>query len=844
MGVARRRTGSVLVATAALVANLLSVGPAGALGEELATQRREARAADAVAEAFDAVGLADDPAGTVPLAIVTETRGGRRLSVVRVDAATDAATHVAAAMRSASVVSVGVDQRASAEAVVDVSDQWQLDADQTSFAAAWGTVTDAGVTVAVLDTGVQGEHEDLSPRVLQGVEMLAGDGSVTASNGWNDLHGHGTHVAGIIAASRGNGLGVAGMAPDVSILPVRVLDSNATGWMSDIAAGVYWAVAQGASVINLSLGSMYSFSPLEDALDYAVANGVVVVAAAGNSGPESVRYPAAYAAAIAVAAGAPYGRGAVDSYSSYSTTSPYVDLTAPGSWITSTLSTRSGTTAKYGAKSGTSMAAPHVAGAAALLRAAAPGATAAQIRAALESTAIDVEAVGPDPKSGAGLVDPVVALATLVPPTTTSTTTTTLASQSATTSTTSTTTMTPPTTTVPEPPLPAGASRFVATTPVRVLDTRGGAPVPAGGLLDVALGGAPGIDPAATAVVLNVTVTGALGPGFVQVFPTGRSAVGASSNLNVAEAGQTIANQVTLPLGTGGTVSVFVQGGGHVLLDVFGTYVPSAATAPGRYRALSPARVLDTRTGFGVSSAVDSTSGVAVGDTFRSRSGGSTTFAVTGVAGVPVSGVAAVALNITAVDAEPGFVQAVPTGGASFGAYSNLNVSSRPVVANLAVVPVGAGGTVTIYTESGAHLVVDLLGYVTSATAPVSTSGLFVPVTPARVADTRSATKPGRQTSLTVRVAGAGGVPSSGAAAVLANVTAVDASAPGFLQVFPTGEAVPGSSSNVNLTAVGQTVPNSVAATLARGGPGSGSATVYVDAGAHVLFDVAGWFTA
>jgi hypothetical protein len=319
--------------------------------------------------------------------------------------------------------------------------------------------------------------------------------------------------------------------------------------------------------------------------------------------------------------------------------------------------------------------------------------------------------------------------------------------------------------------------------------------------------------------------------------------VGASSNLNIAEAGQTIANQVTVPLGVDGSVSVYVQGGGHVLLDVFGTYVPSGATASGRYRAMSPARVLDTRTGLGVSAAGAAVAAGAAGGGLRSPAGGATTFAVTGVAGVPGSGVAAVALNITAVDAEPGFVQALPTGGAAFGAYSNLNVSSRPVVANLAVVPVGAGGTVTVYTESASHLVVDLLGYVTSAAAPVSTSGLFVPVTPARVADTRSQAKPGRHSSLTVLVAGAAGVPSSGAAAVLATVTAVDASGPGFVQVFPTGEAVPGSSSNVNLTAAGQTVPNSVAATLARGGPDAGSATVYVDSGAHVLFDVAGWFT-
>lgn len=815
----------VLAASALVTAPADEPEPVAVLGADLRVEQLEAAAAGEATAAFSAAGLVADPPGAVPLTIVTETAGQRKVTVVQVGTLDEAATTVAGAMRGANVVSVGVDQRAGvteaswagAQEQLDAYDQWQLDADQSSFAAAWATSTGAGVTVAVLDSGVQGEHEDLAPRVLPGIEMLAGGGTITALDGWNDQHGHGTHVAGIIAATQGNGLGVSGMAPSVSILPVRVLDATAVGWMSDITAGVYWAVEQGATVLNLSLGSTANYAPLADAIDYAVAHDVVVVAAAGNAGPETIRYPAAYPNAIAVAAGAWNGHGAVDSYSSYSAASPFVDITAPGSFIVSTLSTRrpDNPTEKYGLKSGTSMAAPHVAAAAALVRGMDPALTATQVRALLESTATDVGVPGPDPVSGAGLVDPAAALAAVAP------------------------VPAPITAPDPAPVVPAGASRFMAMTPQRVLDTRSGAAVPVGGTVRVPLAGSRGIAANATAVALNVTVTESAGAGYVQVLPTGRALVGESSNLNVAGAGETIANQVTVPLGVDGSVSVYVQGGGHVLVDVFGWYNPSGATSAGRFVALAPVRLLDTRSGAGVLDAA--ATGGAGG---RSIPQGTTTFQVAGLGGVPAAGASAVILNVTATDASPGYVQVMPTHGAALGAYSNLNISSRDTVANLVIVPIGDGGRVSIHTQAAAHVVADVMGYVTSSSAPVTTEGLFVPVHPGRVTDSRATGRLVAGSGLTVRLTGTGAVPASGVAAVLANVTAVDAAAPGYVQVFPTGEVPPGSSSNLNVTAPGQTVPNAVAATLARGGGSAGTATVYAQTSTHILFDVFGWFTA
>ncbi len=161
---------------------------------------------------------------------------------------------------------------------------------------AWDVSKGANVKVAVVDTGVDAQHPDLSGRVL------AGRSIVPTTNSVQDDNGHGTMVAGVIAANLNNGRGVVGIAPQAQILPVKVLDGNGGGTDDDIAAGITWAVDHGAQVINLSLGGPGEADVLCAAVSTALAADVVVVAAAGNDGFETVGYPAACPGVIAVAA--------------------------------------------------------------------------------------------------------------------------------------------------------------------------------------------------------------------------------------------------------------------------------------------------------------------------------------------------------------------------------------------------------------------------------------------------------------------------------------------------------------------------------------------------------------
>jgi hypothetical protein len=154
-------------------------------------------------------------------------------------------------------------------------------------------------------------------------------------------------------------------------------------------------------------------------------------------------------------------------------------------------------------------------------------------------------------------------------------------------------------------------SRFVPMSPVRLVDTRPGGPtadglgsgsgkLPPNTARAFPIGGRVGIPMSATAVVLNVTAIEATGRGYVQVFPTNQAAIGASSNLNLETVGQTIPNLVTVPLGVGGQVSVYTQGGAHFAIDAFGYFVPSGPASAGRYQAVAPSRIMDTRSGLGV----------------------------------------------------------------------------------------------------------------------------------------------------------------------------------------------------------------------------------------------------
>ena len=256
---------------------------------------------------------------------------------------------------------------------------------------AWPTGnTGRGVKVAILDTGIDYDHPDL--RMAGGVNYAgtAKDGSTNPAD-WNDNHGHGTHVAGIIAA-RNNTVGVIGVAPDVSLWAVKVLSDTGSGYTSDIIQGLNWCTSHGIRVASMSLGGS-STTSLKYACDRAYALGVLLVAAAGNNGG-AVSYPAAYSSVIAVAATDSYNRRA--SFSSYGS---QVELAAPGVSIYSTYKN-----GWYATMSGTSMACPHVSGAAAL--AWASGLTTNRaVRSRLVTTAEDLGTKGFDVYFGYGLVD-------------------------------------------------------------------------------------------------------------------------------------------------------------------------------------------------------------------------------------------------------------------------------------------------------------------------------------------------------------------------------------------------------------------------------------------------------
>ncbi|NMM33673.1 MAG: DUF1524 domain-containing protein, partial [Phycicoccus sp.] len=392
-----------------------------------------------------------------------------------------------------------------------------------------------------------------------------------------------------------------------------------------------------------------------------------------------------------------------------------------------------------------------------------------------------------------------------------------------------------------------------------------------------------------SAVVLNVTITAAIKPGYVQVYPTDLGVVGASSNLNVERVGQTIPNLVTVPLGNGGRVTLYTQGGGHLLADVFGYYAQSGPTATGRYTSLAPARVLDTRNGTGVTPPASPGDTKNCGD-FATWSGANTwfwayypyygdigrldgnndlipceslsgapispqrpprpkpaarsttTLQVVGRGGVPASA-SAVAINVTATQATTrGYVQVLPTAGSTaIGASSNLNLDAvGQTIANLVIVPIGVDGSIRLYTSGGTHLIADVAGYYTDATTSVSTDGMFVALQPARLLDTRTGTKPASKASITLAPLNRAGVPSTGVAGIVLNLTATQSTAAGYLQVFPTGQATAGSSSNVNMERANQTIPNAALTKLGNGG----TATIYVSASSHVLADISGYFTA
>ena len=279
--------------------------------------------------------------------------------------------------------------------------QWGLP--QVNAPAAWGQSTGAGVTIAVVDTGVDLNHPDLAGKIVSGWDFVNGNSTP------QDDHGHGTHVAGIAAATTNNSLGVAGLGWDAKVMPVKVLDSEGSGYDSDVAEGITWAVNHGARVINLSLSGEGWSQTLQDATDYAFSHGALVVAAAGNCGDPTnypcvnynpVIYPAANPNVLAVGA-----TTSSDIRASFSEYGYFVDVTAPGYSIYSTVWNDT-----YTSMSGTSMASPLVAGLASLVWARKPTLSNAQVANVIMSTAHDLGPSGRDDQYGYGRVDAAAAV--------------------------------------------------------------------------------------------------------------------------------------------------------------------------------------------------------------------------------------------------------------------------------------------------------------------------------------------------------------------------------------------------------------------------------------------------
>jgi hypothetical protein len=373
---------------------------------------------------------------------------------------------------------------------------------------------------------------------------------------------------------------------------------------------------------------------------------------------------------------------------------------------------------------------------------------------------------------------------------------------------------------------PQGASVYFPVSPYRILDTRSGLGFSqrVGALQSFTLA-LTGVPADATAVVLNLTVTSPAGPGFVTVYPTGTERPNASS-INVDVAAQTIANVVTVQIGSGDSVDIFSQPSADLIADVQGYYRPSAIAEAGRFVPVNPTRLLDTRQPnpirFGA---------LAAGDHVD--------IDVAGLAGLPADAVAA-ALKVTITESTgSGFWTVFPTGTPQ-PTVSNLNAEGAgATIANQVIATLSAGRT-TVFSQSGGQLIVDLVGWFTGPSAQQSEVGLFVPVSPSRLLDSREAplgALPGHNRTAEVPVASRFGLPATGVAAVVVNATATQTVAAGFFSLWPARTYRPNASS-LNATRAGQTIANHVITPVSTGG-----LAFYTQNGAHLVVDIAGWYT-
>ena len=379
------------------------------------------------------------------------------------------------------------------------------------------------------------------------------------------------------------------------------------------------------------------------------------------------------------------------------------------------------------------------------------------------------------------------------------------------------------------PPSSASAlatAAFTQLAPTRVVDTRIGLGATKGPLANATRVRVPlrelhGIAASATAVALNVTIVNATQPGFVSLWGGPADSLPTVSTVNAARAGQTVANMAVITLSEDGTANLFTNAGGDILIDVAGFWSPATSAKAGRYNAIKPVRALDTR------------------DTDRLAAGGTATVKVVGIAGIPADA-SAVVITVTATQAEgAGYVTAYPS-GIAVPDTSTLNVpATGATVPNQAIVPIGADGTISLYSTMATDLIVDAAGWFSGAASDASADGLFVPISAVRLADSRlvSDTPPlGADLPEEIAVRG-GDMPTTGVSAVALNVTLIATLDDGFATISPSGASVP-NTSNLNFHR-GDTVAG---ASLARIGANR-TVTVTSSSSADVIVDAVGYFT-
>jgi len=752
---------------------------------------------------------------------------------------------------------------------------------------AWSVSTGSkAIVVGVADSGIDYTHPDLAPNVYSSTVAIAG--CPVGTHGYNaiastcdpmDDNNHGTHVAGTIGAAGNNALGVTGVNWNVSLMGLKFLDSTGSGTMANAISAIDFAVQAklagvNVRVLNASWGGQAFSQALLDEINKAGANDILFVAAAGNSSSNNdatPTYPANFGAANEIAVAATDQKDNLASFSNYGANT--VDLGAPGANILSTV-----IGSAYAYASGTSMATPHVSGAAALILSTTPMSVSQLKSAVLKSIDADPALAGKTrtggrlnickrvPGCGAFLSTAPSSLTFGTPGGTNP------APQNLTLQNTGTAEMTWTASVstggtgnwlVVSPSsgslLASGAASLRVAVQASAL-TPGSYP----GSITVNGGHAAG-SPASIPVSLTVTTPSLQVSPLVLNFSVGvggarppaqsatvanqgaatlnwsitTAATGGGNWLTVSPAAGTSASGTSTQVSVGvnpaglapgsyrGTLSVMSSDGGAsvsvtLIVPVF----------PGQYQPLPPARIMDTRIGQGG---------------FGTMMGGQTIdVQVAGQGGVPsmtsATPPSAVVLNLTVTSPTlPGYLTVYPT-GVNRPLASNLNFVPGQTVANLVEVALGTGGKVSVFDSGGTtDVIFDVAGWASTQGTMSGTAGLYRPLVSARLVDTRtglggSTMGPGQ--TINVQVTGNGGVPVSGVSAAVFNVTATNPSMPGYLTVFPAGTARP-LASNLNFTG-GQTVPNRVMVKL----DGNGQVSIFnIQGTVDVVVDVGGWFT-